>query len=221
MALIYCPKCGTQVSEHAVQCLKCGYAISERQNSNEEQKTDALASNTLEDGDIIERRRPPTFVIIAGIIFLVTFLIIKISNNNNNDHQQDFATPTSTNSTNENSSNVIYNQCSICGRKFTGNGFEEVSEGVWKPCQEPYQCYICSQECGMKHTAQMNALLNKLGGVGNNNGGGYITGSDGRIYESNVCPLCKGTGIEKNQSSLSDEYGRICPMCGGKGVRSY
>jgi hypothetical protein len=28
MALIYCPECGTQVSEHAVHCIKCAYPIS-------------------------------------------------------------------------------------------------------------------------------------------------------------------------------------------------
>jgi hypothetical protein len=49
----------------------------------------------------------------------------------------------------------------------------------------------------------------------------YIEGNDGKIYESTVCTLCKGTGIEENRSSFSDEVGRVCPMCDGKGVRSY
>jgi hypothetical protein len=49
----------------------------------------------------------------------------------------------------------------------------------------------------------------------------YNKANDGRIYESNACSTCKGSGIEPNRSSLSDEIGRICPMCDGKGVRSY
>ena len=42
--------------------------------------------------------------------------------------------------------------CSICGREFTGRGYHEVSESVWELCNEPYQCQICSRQCGMKHT---------------------------------------------------------------------
>lgn len=34
MALIYCPECGTQVSEHAQQCIKCAYPIN-KINSNQ------------------------------------------------------------------------------------------------------------------------------------------------------------------------------------------
>jgi DnaJ-class molecular chaperone len=34
---------------------------------------------------------------------------------------------------------------------------------------------------------------------------------------ANNCSMCRGTGIEKNTSHLTDEYGRVCPMCEGKG----
>ena len=49
----------------------------------------------------------------------------------------------------------------------------------------------------------------------------YTEENDGKIYESNSCSTCNGSGIEPNRSSFSDEVGRICPMCDGKGVRSY
>ena len=55
-------------------------------------------------------------------------------------------------------------------------------------------------------------------------GGGnteYTQGNDGKVYETDMCSMCKGTGIEENRSTFSDEAGRICPMCDGKGVRSY
>ncbi|AXG73840.1 hypothetical protein DVK85_06145 [Flavobacterium arcticum] len=50
---------------------------------------------------------------------------------------------------------------------------------------------------------------------------GYTTGSNGRIYENAACSLCGGTGIEKNHSSMSNEYGRVCPQCDGKGHQGY
>jgi hypothetical protein len=53
------------------------------------------------------------------------------------------------------------------------------------------------------------------------NSDSYSYGDDGRLYESNACGLCNGTGIEKNKGTLSDEYGRTCPMCDGRGVKSY
>jgi hypothetical protein len=34
MALIYCPECGTQVSEHAIDCIKCAFPISKLKNNN-------------------------------------------------------------------------------------------------------------------------------------------------------------------------------------------
>ena len=113
------------------------------------------------------------------------------------------------------------NVCSICNRTFKGKGYEEVSDGVWKECQEPYQCYICSKACGLKHTSKMNNLVNETKNNYDNNSNSYHKGSDGKLYENNACSLCKGTGIEKNTSSMSDEYGRKCPMCDGKGVRNY
>lgn len=113
------------------------------------------------------------------------------------------------------------NVCSICNRTFKGKGYEEVSDGVWKECEEPYQCYICSKACGLKHTRKMNNLVNETKNNYDNNSNSYHKGSDGRLYENNACSLCKGTGIEKNTSSMSDEYGRKCPMCDGKGVRNY
>ena len=32
MALIFCPECGSQVSEHAKQCVKCSYPIDKLTN---------------------------------------------------------------------------------------------------------------------------------------------------------------------------------------------
>jgi hypothetical protein len=111
---------------------------------------------------------------------------------------------------------VVKNTCEICNREFEGLGYEEVSDGVWEPCKEPYQCFVCSPSCGRKHTGNMNNLVEeaeRLGGQRN----------DGRLYETDACTMCKGTGIEKNtaQDVFGGADGRKCPMCDGRGVRSY
>lgn len=97
------------------------------------------------------------------------------------------------------------------------------------------QTELCSPSCAMKEEKNIDEkydeILRKHGYNSSSNSsmqdapiqhyGEYIEGTDGRIYENNKCGLCNGTGIEKNMSSLSDDYGRICPMCNGRGVRSY
>lgn len=96
--------------------------------------------------------------------------------------------------------------CDICGKHFTGRGYEEVSEGVWEETKEPYQSFVCSRECGLKHTSSWEKLVGKK--------------RDGRIYEKEPCGLCNGTGIEEVHNSLGDVR-RVCPMCHGKGYENY
>ena len=117
----------------------------------------------------------------------------------------------------------VFNVCNVCNREFTGHGFTEVSDGVWKRVTDGSQSSICSPSCGLKATQHLIDAASKYsgGGMENNNPNSLHEGSDGRLYESRACGLCNGTGIEKNMSSFSDEYGRICPMCDGRGVRSY
>ncbi len=52
--------------------------------------------------------------------------------------------------------------CSICGNRFSGNGYEEASNGVWRPCDSHTFSMICSESCGLKHTAKMNGIINSL-----------------------------------------------------------
>lgn len=62
------------------------------------------------------------------------------------------------NNTNQESQTI----CSICGRKFTGRGYTEVSNGVWEPSDSQTYSQICSVSCGLKHTAKMNGLINSI-----------------------------------------------------------
>jgi hypothetical protein len=100
------------------------------------------------------------------------------------------------------------NECTICGYDFKGNGYEEISDGVWERCNEPYQCYICSPACGRKHTQKMNSYLKG--------------GSSNERIQGETCSLCRGTGIESGWDPVTHEKtGRVCPMCNGKGRVSY
>ena len=65
--------------------------------------------------------------------------------------------------TKSNRTEAVKNTCTICNRQFEGTGYEEVSDGVWEPCKYPFQCFICSPACGMKHTNKMNKLMEDVG----------------------------------------------------------
>lgn len=149
---------------------------------------------------------------ISIIVFCVIFILF-IVNIKKQENPTEVTAPdtTTVNSTIETSSNT----CSICGRNFSGNGYEEISEGVWQLCDNDHQSYICSTNCGRKHDMEMNRVLNKYNINTNSNR------NDGRVYESNACSLCKGTGIESGRDINGDIESRVCPMCSGRGVRSY
>lgn len=112
------------------------------------------------------------------------------------------------------------NTCDVCGNSFLGNGFTEIKDGTWKETQEPYQTYICSKSCGLKHTGKWNKKLEDLNIQSSEKTSGYSTGSDGRLYENKNCSLCEGTGIESSSTSLGN-VNRVCPMCQGKGSQNY
>ena len=131
-------------------------------------------------------------------------------------------------------------KCNICGRTFSGDGYSESNDGVWRPCKYPYSSSICSAECGIKSTGQFNRAADNLINSGSsslcsNCGlGHYQNGfcnrcgaaSAERVNQSRSksadCPMCKGTGIEKPMdANSSGESGRICPTCGGTGKQSY
>jgi hypothetical protein len=137
-------------------------------------------------------------------------------NNNNNNNSVD------------NSIQSTSNTCAICGRVFHNRGYEEGSDGVWRELEEGNQGQICSPDCGRKHNQQFNDVAKKHGinlqdsETNSSSEGEYKMGNDGRVYEQNKCPLCKGTGIETGKNIATGKTeARICPVCEGRGVRSY
>lgn len=51
--------------------------------------------------------------------------------------------------------------CDVCGRKFLGRGYTEITSGFWQETKEPYQTFICSQPCGVRHTKNWNKTLKR------------------------------------------------------------
>ncbi|MDR7210920.1 hypothetical protein [Flavobacterium piscis] len=169
------------------------------------------------------------FAILLAFLNIGTDKIFEIFRNpndssNNNSSQKEREDVDSVSNSIESTSNI----CSICGKKFNNRGYEEVSEGVWRELAEGNQGQICSPACGRIHTQQFNDVPKKYGvdlensETNTSSEAEYKMGNDGRVYEQNKCPLCKGTGIETGRNVATGETeGRICPMCEGRGVRSY
>ena len=71
-----------------------------------------------------------------------------------------FSSPKANNMPSESSDNSRV--CIICRKQFTGNGYEEVSDSVWKQCSNQYHSPICSPSCGMKQTDYIKSIINSL-----------------------------------------------------------
>jgi hypothetical protein len=201
-------------------------------NDNENTKN-VLDKNSNFGGQYIDQRQPlnqNNWLISIILFFLMGgFWIWTSKDDNGNINSSTQINDTLSSSIDNNDSFNSKTNCKICGENFSGDGYDKI-DGVWQK-NTNMQTELCSQSCAMKEEKNIDEKYDEiLRESGYNSSmkdapiehyGDYNEGSDGRIYESNKCGLCNGTGIEKNMSSLSDEYGRICPMCKGRGVRSY
>ncbi len=84
MALIFCPECGTQVSEHAEKCVKCAYPISNRKNNYSENNSNSYENNSHFQSASVESsksNKTDIFAIltfatgIGGFIFFPIFFV--------------------------------------------------------------------------------------------------------------------------------------------------
>jgi ribosomal protein L40E len=74
MAIIFCPECGTQVSEHAQQCMKCSYPIYKLKNTNNNQNYSS--SPSFNNINKTQPNTSNTGLIVAG--YIVSFLSLFI-----------------------------------------------------------------------------------------------------------------------------------------------
>lgn len=107
------------------------------------------------------------------------------------------------------------NICDVCGNRFTGRGYTEITHGEWRETEKPYQSFICSRTCGMQHTRNWEEKLKKLNTKTLPTQPTGYTRQDEENEMYDPCGLCGGTGFESNR--YGDE--RICPMCDGTGKR--
>lgn len=177
--------------------------------------------------------------IIIGILACIVIVMASISyifTHINLNHNQTINQKTEINNSNSNSNTDNLNSsfhCSICGKIITGRGYKEISNGVWEVCEYPNQCQICSPECGRKHTAEMNTLIDKtdessglkcshcgfghyVNGYCNYCGTASQTTVDRHQVNYPKCEMCSGTGFVHVLDGNN-----ICPSCNGTGKQNY
>jgi hypothetical protein len=114
--------------------------------------------------------------------------------------------------TNENS--VSKYSCEICRKEFSDDGYCQDENGNWRPCVDADNTmpYICTYQCAMVKKRKIDDAWDKA----NEKVDEYIQNNN----SSQACQFCDGTGVEKSNNIMSNEYGRVCPVCNGKGVMS-
>ncbi len=160
------------------------------------------------------------------ILFAVFFgVLIFFSNLNKNDKSKESTIDSTTTSTENKAIENNSTKCLICGRIFTGDGYDKI-DGVWQK-NTNMQTELCSQNCAMiedqRQEQKYNSILekhgyapiNSQGSTSNHaqpNSNGYFTGNDGQLHQSSPCGNCNHTGYIDMGDGM-----QVCPMCNGRG----
>lgn len=170
------------------------------------------------------------FIVLGSFFYYKEFYIKK---------QEQLESPT-IESTEESLNNVTNEEsttiCSICGKEFYGNGYEEQLDGSFKELEYPYSNQLCSPTCARKASQKLESVAEKYGIDVDESSNTRCQSCSGR-YEDGFCNLCGGASPEKvNQSNQNrancemcqgkkyiDGYGgvKVCPVCNGTGKESY
>jgi hypothetical protein len=159
-------------------------------------------------------------LVIVGVLFF-TFSINKSNNPNNNSAAQDTLSSSSSTPTIDNSSENTTTTCKICGRNFSGDGYDKI-DGAWQRTSR-LQTELCSPNCAsiddQRQTQKYNQILEKHGYAPINNSGhaqpnqnGYFTDNNGQLHQASPCYNCRQTGYVEMGDGI-----QACPMCNGKG----
>lgn len=76
MAIIFCPECGTQISEHAMQCTKCSYPISKLKTQFNNQPNFTQTNFTQSSAIGNQARETANGLILAGYICSILSLFL-------------------------------------------------------------------------------------------------------------------------------------------------
>jgi len=117
-----------------------------------------------------------------SVFFLTLFLFVSCESNsessNNTEASED---KTSVQNVDEEQEEEASNTCGVCGRTFSGNGFEEQMDGSWTELEDPYQSSVCSPSCGRKSVQELNDVAEKYG---------IDLGEENSAYGSHSCLWC-------------------------------
>jgi hypothetical protein len=181
----------------------------------------------------------PFVYFMRGLIF-VSFLIVFFfykCGGNNEEKQSEQTTVESTEETLNNDSNTeSLSTCNICGRDFSGNGYEEQLDGSITELEYPYSNQLCSPTCARKASQKLEDVADEYGIDLNESTISRCQRCSGH-YEDGFCNLCGGASPERvNQSNQNrancemcqgkkyvegyDGF-KVCPVCNGTGKESY
>lgn len=203
---------------------------SKKENFNSKPKFEFVKSSETKTYYDSNKQSSNNFYSYIIIVCIVIGFLVWNSNDNSDDIQSesDIISTTETLSV-ETDSYVSTTICKICGNEFSGDGYDKI-DGIYQK-NTNIQTELCSSTCARQEEKNIedkyDNILKKNGYKSSkyfsiDNSDKLNVGKDGRIYESNPCSLCNGTGIESGRNIMTGEVeGRICPMCDGKGVRSY
>lgn len=184
-------------------------------------------------------KHSPFVYFMRGLIFvsfLIVFFFFKCGGNNEQKHSEPKTVKSTEETLNNDSNTESSTTCNICGREFSGNGYEEQLDGSITELEYPYSNQLCSPTCARKASQKLDDVAKKYGIDLNESSSSRCNRCSGH-YEDGFCNLCGGASPERVNQSLQnrancemcqgnkyvDGYDgvKVCPVCNGTGKESY
>jgi hypothetical protein len=170
------------------------------------------------------------------VSFLIVFFFFKCGGNNEQKQSEPTTIKSTEESLNNDSNTESSSTCNICGREFSGNGYEEQLDGIIKELEYPYSNQLCSPSCARKASQKLDDVSKKYGIDLNESSSSRCNRCSGN-YEDGYCNLCGGASPERVNQSLQNQANcemcqgnkyvegydgvKVCPVCNGTGKESY
>jgi hypothetical protein len=184
-------------------------------------------------------KHSPFVYFMRGLIFvsfLIVFFFYKCGGNNQEKQSEPTTVESSEETLNNDSNTESSSTCNICGRDFSGNGYEEQLDGSITELEYPYSNQLCSPTCARKASQKLEDVADEYGIDLNESTSLRCQRCSGH-YEDGFCNLCGGASPERvNQSNQNrancemcqgkkyvegyDGF-KVCPVCNGTGKESY
>lgn len=203
---------------------KCDETLKDYYKINDEEKIDSTnsffsdvennnLSNEYIKNNTNDKKKANLFINIEIIIAVLLgfFIWVEYSNksnlNDNNESTKNSNFYPKTSTINNSQENIL-TTCKICGRSFSGDGYDKI-DGVWQR-NTNMQTELCSSNCAM--TDVQSSTSNRT----QPNSNGFFTDSDGELHQVSPCGYCHHTGFIDSGDGM-----QVCPICDGKGEKIY